>query len=301
MNSIFFPTVCLLLSSLGAIAAPESAPRVVPAVLVPLKAKVEVTGQGWKGPTLSFRAETPPTAEQWKAIEGLGIRYFSVAGPGITNDGFSRLAAQDPEGLSLNGTALTDDGFKAIATMKSLHSLNILHTVNVKDGFTGAGFAQLKSLPKLQKITFAGSNSREPAFIAMAELTQLKEFHSWHSQYGDPTNPYLLQFKNLETLRIGNSLKRNDGKPRQLSITDATLTTVAQLSNLKTLTFMQAKFSLPALLQLKSLTKLNNLMFVTVDISDGDLEKLRAALPKVKITNAPMTEADRAKLKEFLN
>lgn len=222
------------------------------------------------------------------------------AGAGITNDGFSQLAKQEPEGLSLNATALTDDGFKALASMKSLKVLNILHTVRVKDGFTGAGFAQLKSLPKLYKVSFAGSSAREPAFVALGELTQLTEFHSWHSEYGDPTNPYLLNFKNLETLRMGNSLKRNDGTPRQLSLSDVTLSTIAQLSNLKTLTLMEAKFSLPALMQLKSLPKLKTLIFVNVDISEADFEKLRSALPNVKVTGKPLDEAARTKLSVFL-
>ena len=297
---MFLPAVWLLLSILGVGAAPEATTPVVPAVLAPLKAKVDVSGYGWKGPTLSFRAETPPTPEQWKAIEGLGLRNFSVAGPGITNDSFSQLAKQEPEGLSLNATALTDDGFKALASMKSLKVLNILHTVRVKDGFTGAGFAQLKSLPKLYKVSFAGSSAREPAFVALGELTQLTEFHSWHSEYGDPTNPYLLNFKNLETLRMGNSLKRNDGTPRQLSLSDVTLSTIAQLSNLKTLTLMEAKFSLPALMQLKSLPKLKTLIFVNVDISEADFEKLRSALPNVKVTGKPLDEAARTKLSVFL-
>ena len=99
---------------------------------------------------------------------------------------------------------------------------------------------------------------------------------------------------------MGNSLKRNDGTPRQLSLSDVTLSTIAQLSNLKTLTLMEAKFSLPALMQLKSLPKLKTLIFVNVDISEADFEKLRSALPNVKVTGKPLDEAARTKLSVFL-
>ena len=286
------------LLSLGLVAAPTT-PAPVPVALEPLKAKIGNT-YSWKGVTLSFRAETTITEDQFKAIEGLGLRLISTGGKGVTNDALGRLAKLDPEGLSLDGTALTDDGFQNLAAMKSLRWLSVGHTLNAKDGFTGVGFAQLKSLSSLERVSFGGSGSREAAFTAIGELTQLKEFSSWHTQYGDPAHPYLLKLKNLEALRLGNSLKRYDGKPRQLCLTDATIATIAQVTSLKSLNLMQAKLSLPALLSLKNLPQLATLRLDDIDLSAADYEKLRAALPRVKLTGKPLSDAERTKLEEFL-
>ena len=295
-----FPrTVALLaLLSLSLQAAPTPSTP-VPAVLEPLKAKIGNT-YSWKGVTLSFRAEAPMTEEQFKAIEGLGLRLISTGGKGVTNEALGRLAKLDPEGLVLDGAALTDDGFPNLAAMKSLRWLSVGHTLNAKEGFTGAGFAQLKSLSQLERLTYGGSGGREAAFNAIGELSQLKDFSSWHTQYGDPEHPYLLKLKNLETLRLGNSLKRYDGKPRQLCLTDASLATIVQVKSLKSLGLMQAKLSLPALLQLKDLAQLTALRLDDIDLSAGDYEKLRAALPKVKVTGKPLTDAERTKLEDFL-
>lgn len=288
----------LLCSGSAGFAAADLVPA-VPVALSALKARVGPMA-GWKGVVLSFKADSPLTAEQWKAIEGLGVRSFSVDGKGVTNDAFLRLAKADPEALSANGTALTDDGFGAIATMRSLQTLSVMHTLNAKDGFTGAGFAQLKSLPELQKLTLAGTGCREQAFDAIGELSLLKDFSAWHSQYGDPSHPYLLRLKRLESLRLGNSLRRYDGKPRQLCLTDATLSTLSQVVSLKSLGLMQAKLSLPALLQLKSLPNLTSLRLDDVDLSTADYDQLRAAMPKVRIIGNPLTDAARSKLEEFL-
>jgi hypothetical protein len=298
MKSVSLLTVLLFASVVPALAAPDASPA-VPEALAPLKAKIGPL-PGRKGLVLSFRAEAAPTAEQWKCIESLGLRAFSVDGKGVTNDAFARLAKADPEFLAMNGASLTDDGFKSIATMKSLRVLSIMHTPSAKDGFTGAGFAQLKTLPKLEKVALAGTSSREQAFDAIGELSQLKDFSSWHSQYGDSSHPYLLKLKNLEILRLGNSLRRYDGKPRQLCLTDATLGTLAKVGSLKSINLMQARLSLTALLQLKALPNLASLRLDDIDLSAGDYEKLRAALPKVKVVGKPLGEPERIKLEEFL-
>ena len=287
--------VIMLLTCGLLLAAPES----VPSALESLKAKVG-SSYAWKGTTLTLRADVPPADSQWKAIESLGLKHFSLSGKGFTDEGLGRLAKNDPEGLSVDGVGLTDAGFKVFAAMSSLRVLSVSHTLGAKEGFTGAGFAQLKSCPRLEKITFGGSAAREDAFAAIGELQQLKEFASWHTQYGDPTHPYLLKLKFLESLRLGNSLKRYDGKPRQLCLTDATLATVAQLHALKSLNLMQAKLSLPALLQLKALPNLTSLRLDEIDLSEGDYVQLRLALSKVKVVGKPLTEAERTKLDDFL-
>ncbi len=265
--------------------------------LEPLKAKIG-SHYAFKGTVLSFRAEEPLTEEQWKAIEGLGIRLISTGGKGIDDAAIERLAKLDPEGLVLDGSGITDDGCKHLAAMKSLRKLSVGHII--KKEFTGVGLAALKDLPKLENFSFGGSGTRESAMNAIGELTQLKEFSSWHTQNGDPLNPYLLKLIHLETLTIGNSLKRWDGKPRQLCLTEASLPTLAQMTSLQSLTLMQARLSYPALVQLKALPNLKKLKLDNVDLPAEDIEKLRAEMPGVTITGKALTDDERKKLDEFL-
>ncbi len=276
----------------------------VPAALEPLKTQITARHWAFKGPglILSFRAEQPLTDEQWKAIESLDITRIVTGGNGIDDAAIARLAKRDPEGLVLDGADITDDGCGGLAQMKSLRSLSLGHVPNRKTNpFTGAGLARLKDCPKLEIFSFGGTSTRESAMDAIGEITQLKDFSSWHTQNGDPHNPYLLKLKNLESLTIGNSLKRWDGKPRQLCLTDASLETLAQMKSLQNLTLMQARLTLPALEQLKSLPNLKKLNLDHIDISAADLEKLKAALPAVAITGKPLTDEERKSLDEFLN
>lgn len=269
----------------------------VPAVLEPLKAKIG-NHYAFKGTVLSFRAEEPLTDEQWKGIEGLGIKLIATGGKGLDDAAIERLAKLDPEGLVLDGSGITDEGCKHLAAMKSLRTLSVGHII--KKEFTGVGLAALKDLPKLEKFSFGGSGTREPAMTAIGEIVQLKEFSSWHTQNGDPTNPYLLKLVHLETLTIGNSLKRWDGKPRQLCLTDASIPTLAQMKSLTSLTLMEARLSYSALVQLKALTNLKKLRLDRVDLPAEDIEKLRTELPGVTITGKALTDEERTKLDEFL-
>ena len=290
--------ICGLLALAGSLliaAEPAAAP--VPAVLEPLKAKIG-GHYAFKGTTLSFRAEEPLTEDQWKAIEGLGIKQFSTGGKGIDDAAIERLAKLDPEGLVLDGSGLTDEGCKHLAAMKSLNKLSVGHII--KKEFTGVGLAALKDLPKLETFTFGGTGTREPAMNAIGELTQLKEFASWHTQNGDPQNPYLLKLIHLETLTIGNSLKRWDGKPRQPCLTDVSLSTLAQMTSLKSLTLMEARLSLAALVQLKTLPNLKKLRLDKIDLPAEDIEKLRAEMPGMTITGKALTDDERKHLDEFL-
>lgn len=175
---------------------------------------------------------------------------------------------------------LTEDQWQAITDLK----LKLIST-----GGKGIDDAAIERMAKL-----------DPEGLVLDGLTQLKEFSSWHTQNGDPTNPYLLNLNHLESLTIGNSLKRWDGKPRQLCLTDATIPTLAKMTSLQSLTLMQSRLSYSALLQLKSLTNLKKLRFDSVDVSAEEFEKLRMGLPGVTITGKPLSDDERKKLDEFL-
>ena len=293
----------LALSSLtlcgAALKAADAPPPAVPPVLEPLNAKVG-KHYAFKGNVLTFRAEAPITEEQWKALEGLGVHVIVTGGKGIDDAALARLVKLDPEGLILDGSVITDDGCKYLAEMKSLRWLSVGHTTLGKGGFSGTGFAQLKSLPKLERLNFGGTGADDQAMHAIGELTQLKEFNSWHTHFSVDSNPDLANFKNMVSMTLGNSMPAWNGKPRRLSLTDATLDYIAQMTSLETLTLMQARFTLPALEKLKALSHLKTLNLNNIDANPADIEKLKSEMPNVKITYKPLTDEEKAKLEDFL-
>jgi hypothetical protein len=279
-------------------AAPP-AEQPVPVVLEALKAKIG-KHYAFPGMVLSFRADQPISEEQWKALEGLGLRLIVTGGKGIDDAAIARLAKLDPQGLILDGSALTDDGCKYLAEMKSLRWLSVGHTTLGKNGFGGSGFAQLKSLPNLEKLGFGGTGAGDEAMNAIGELSQLKEFSSWHTHFTLASNGAFLKLTHLTKLTLGNSMPAWNGKPRQLSLTDATVEILAQVTSLEDLTLMQAELSLSALEKLKALPKLKTLKFNGVNVEPADIEKLRTELPKVKIECKPLTDDEKKKLEDFL-
>src|SRR3954454_21084357 len=56
------------------------------------------------------------------------------------------------EELSTEGVQLSDDGLKHLATLTNLRSLAFFHISLKLKGFTGAGFAHLKPLAKLERL-----------------------------------------------------------------------------------------------------------------------------------------------------
>lgn len=276
-----------------------SAPT-VPTILEPLKAKI---GRHWafKGIVLEIQADKPLTEDQFKAIESLGIRRIAIGNAkGIDDSSIKRLAKLNLEGFVTDGSQLTDEAFRYLATMKSLKNLSFYHPAFGKKGFTGSGFALLKDLPELETLTFAGTSTGEEAMAAIGELTQLKQLSTWHTQQTDPRNLYLLKLTNLRSLKLGNSLSKHNGKPRQPCLTDETLATIAKMKSLESLELTEMQLTFPVIEQLSALPNLKKLKLEGVDISAKDIEKLRTKMAGVSIEWKPMTEAEIKRLQDFL-
>jgi sulfatase modifying factor 1 len=268
----------------------------VPASLEPLKAKLANSWYAHKGPTIIFRADRPLADEQWKAVQRLRLKIVDTGGKGIDDEAIARFAKMDLEVINLDGAELTDAGCKHLADMKSLRVLGVVHNSFGKKEFAGSGLAHLKDAAALESLTLAGCSTGEDAMAAVGELTQLKEFKTWHTKQTDPRHLHLLKLKNLKSLLLGNNLRLHDDRPRRLSLTDATLETIAGLKSLERLELWEARLSLSALLRLKALPNLKALAFTNVDIPADDLERLRREMPGVTIDFKPPTDQERAKL-----
>lgn len=224
------------------------------------------------------------------------IKDLTISGKSITDETLALLTGlTELERLSSDGIQLTDTGYKHFAAFQKLKSLSFFHPAFRSEKFTGSGLAQLKALPKLERLTFAGSTAGDAAMEAIGQLTQLKEFRTWHTAQSQAGNTHLLKLTNLTGLRIGQRLP-SWGKDSPISFDASTMTTLAQIKTLESLELTEARLSAKIIPHLKALPKLTKLKIETVDISAADVEAIQAALPNCKVDFKPMSETDKEAL-----
>ncbi|GDY21173.1 hypothetical protein LBMAG56_25190 [Verrucomicrobiota bacterium] len=220
---------------------------------------------------------------------------------GLTDQTLPHLAGLGSlEELGTDGIQVTDAGLAALTTLTNLRSASFFHIAFPDKGFTGAGFAAFKTLPKLERLTVAGTPFNDRGMAAIGQLTQLKEFSTWHTYQTQAGNEHLLTLKNLRSLKLGQRLRRYDGKPNLLSLDDSTLATVAKLTSLENLSLDEVRLTHTGLSALKALPTLKKLTLLRTDITEADLAKLRTDLPAVTIDWKPLTDAERTALNGFL-
>jgi hypothetical protein len=229
------------------------------------------------------------TLGEFKTLKNLSVSSART----LTDDMLALLTGlTELEDFSTEGIQLTDDGFKHFAAFQKLRTLKFFHPSLRSEKFTGSGLAQLKALPKLERLTFAGSSAGDPALEAVGQLTQLKEFRTWHTAQSQAANTHLLKLSNLTSLRIGQRLPSfTKGSPP--SFDESTLDVIAQLKTLESLELTEARLTAKIIPQLKALPKLKRLKFEMVDMPAADLEAIKAALPAAKIEWQPLSEADK--------
>lgn len=253
---------------------------------------------------VSFRDCSKLGAAEFAAIGQLkSLKSLTLYGSckGLTDETlahFAGLAAL--EELGTDGIQVTDAGLKHLANLPNLRTASFFHIAFPDKGFTGAGFAALKSLPKLERLTVAGTPFNDRGMAAVAELAQLKEFRTWHTYQTQAGNEHLLKLTGLRSLMLGQRLRQWNGKPNPLSIDDTTLATLAKLKSLETLSLDEVRLTHAGLVQLKALPNLKKLILQRTDVPEAELAKLRADLPGVTIDFKPMTDEERKKLEGML-
>jgi hypothetical protein len=199
------------------------------------------------------------------------------------------------EELGTDGVKLSDDGFKGFAAFVNLRSLAFFHPSWAFKEFTGAGLAHLKTLEKLERLTFAGSTAGDDALAAVGQLTQLHEFRTWHTAQTQKGNEQLLKLMKLTGIHLGQRLPPY-GKECPASFDDSTLAILAQIPTLESVSVSEARLSAAGLTKLKALPKLKAVKIEQTDISAADVEAVRAALPGVKIDFKPLSDKDKDEL-----
>jgi len=99
----------------------------------------------------------------------------------------------------------------------------------------------------------------------------------------------------LTALRIGQRLPEW-GKDSPASFDESTLATIAQIKTLESLELTEARLSAKIIPHLKALPKLTQLRIETVDITDADVDAIKAALPQCQVDFKPMSDAEKEAL-----
>jgi hypothetical protein len=195
---------------------------------------------------------------------------------------------------------VTDDGLAKLVVLSNLRSLSFFHPSFGMKGFDGRGFAALKGLPRLQRLTIAGTPFSDQGMAAIAMIPQLQDFRTWHTYQTGAGNAALAKLPKLKTLWLGQRLRHYDGTSNAASLDDSTFEILVKLTSLETLTLDEARLSLAALRRLSELPKLKKLELRRIDISAAEIEVLKASLPSVKIEWMPLTDEERSKLTAYL-
>jgi hypothetical protein len=224
------------------------------------------------------------------------IKNLTISGKTITDDTLALLTGLvELEQLSTDATQLTDAGYKHFAAFQKLKSLAFFHPAFRSKDFTGSGLASLKALTKLERLTFAGSTAGDVAMEAIGQLTQLKEFRTWHTAQTQAGNAHLAKLTNLTALRMGQRLPEW-GKDTPISFDESTMMVIAQIKTLEALELTEARLSAKIIPQLQALPKLTKLKIETVDISTADVEAIKTALPNCKVDYKPMSDDEKESL-----
>jgi hypothetical protein len=196
----------------------------------------------------------------------------------LTDDRLAKLIGLgELEYLQTNVAQVTDAGLKPLAQLKSLRNVKFFHP---GPAFSGAGLAHLADLPHLQSVTVAGSLAfNDEGMAAVATLTRLQEFRTWHAGQTHEGVKKLKALKNLKSLNLGQRLTY---KP-PASPSDETIAVLVDMKSLEVLQLSEARLTLASLQQLKQLPALKKLTLEGVDVPKADVEKLQKELPKVKI------------------
>lgn len=240
------------------------------------------------------------TPDEFKLLgQCTGLKKLTISGKTVNDANLPLLAGlTELEELSTDQTALSDDGYKHFAQFPKLKQLSLFHPSWAMTEFTGSGLAHLKALPNLQRLTFAGSTADDRAMEAIGQLTQLRDFSTWHTAQTQAGNQHLKKLTNLTALRFGQRLPR--GKDHAPSFDATTLALFAEMPSLEKLTVFEVKLTAADFATLKKLPNLKLLTIQGTEIPDADVAKVRELLPNAKVDFKPITEEERGNLSKKL-
>jgi len=263
-----------------------------PAVVAALQAKgAQVTETAGEITGLAFKDNKGLTEADYRQIRGLDHLKMLSCGMGLDDAGVKVLAGLPAlEQFSTNGMTASDEGVRALAACKALRSIAFFHPGK---SFTGTGLAALAAIPNLERLTVAGSTEfGDDGLAAVAQLSHLKEFRTWHAGATVEGIRKLQALKELKSLTIGQRLAN---KP-PVMVSDDTVAAVAGMPSLEMLSLQESRLTLPALAKLKQLPNLKRLTLDGIDLTETQIAALRQQLPKTDIKWTAPNDAARKRI-----
>ena len=264
-------------------------------ILAALKSKgAEITETKGVATGLAFSDCSKLTASDYAQIRQLASVKLLNFGKGFDDAALKAVgAATGIEMLSTNGMDVSDEGVRALAEWKGLKSIAIFHPGK---RLTGTGLAALASLPHLERLTVAGSLAfADEGMAAVATITQLKNFRTWHSGVTAEGVKKIAALKNLTSINLGQRLSSTP----PVTLSDAALPVLAELPLLEDIALQEARLSVGALNKLKKLTHLKRLTLDGIDIPESDVAALKQQLPKTDVRWTAPTDANKKRIEEL--
>jgi|GEM_PF-962053 len=123
---------------------------------------------------------------------------------GLTDETLPHLSGlTNLEELGTDGIQVSDPGLAKLTALTNLRSLSFFHPSFGRKGFDGSGFAALKALPKLERLTIAGTPFDDHGMAAVAVIKQLRDFRTWHTYQTPAGNESLAKLPELKSLWLG--------------------------------------------------------------------------------------------------
>jgi hypothetical protein len=244
-----------------------------------LKARgVEVTESKGVITALNVPDGSKLTDDEFRQLTQLSHLKMVSLSNGLNDQRLAQLTAlAGLEYLQTNLAQVSDEGIKPLAQLKNLKTLKFFHPGK---SFTGAGLVHLVGLPELRSLTVAGSLAfNDEGLAAVARLTRLTEFRTWHAGGTDEGVKKLKALKNLKSLYLGQRLT---DKPPACP-TDETIGILAEMKSLESLQIDEARLSFQALRKLEQLPALKKLTLGGIDIPREEVDRLKQEWLQVRI------------------
>lgn len=261
-------------------------------ILAALKSKgAEITETKGVATGLSVTDCSKMTPADYAQIGKLASVKLLSFGKGFDDAALKAIGATTGiEMLSTNGMDVSDEGVRALATWKGLKSIAFFHPGK---RLTGTGLAALAALPHFDRLTVAGSVAfADDGMAAVAKITQLKNFRTWHSGVTTEGVKKIAALKNLTSINLGQRLSYTP----PVTLSDAALPVLAELPLLEDVTLGEARLTLSALSELKKLTHLKKLTLDNIDLSESDVAALKQQLPKTDVRWTPPNEQGKKRI-----
>lgn len=235
---------------------------------------------------IKLNSKTPLTAEQWDAVGAIQPRpqAFHFNDATLRDEDMDRLVALDPVEISLRIVPVTGAGAAKFGRMPHLRLLESHHmhapTPEAKDA--------LEHHPALETFRSAGAFCIDALRAPKLKTVELAERAATIASVEE-----LAAHSRIETLSL---FAHNI-----LTVDRDMLASVAKIKTLKTLrlSFVTLAFD-GELDRLLALPELAELSLATADVSEADLQKFQAAMPKVKVRFTAMSPEYRQKRDELI-